>query len=259
MKVAILAGGLGSRLAELAGSRAKALVRIGEHPILWHLIRYYCHFGYHEFVVALGHQGDSVRAYFGEGAYRLEHTGKPSLQRWRNEASIVDLVETGQGTENGGRIKRLAPFLDGKTFMLTWCDGLADIDLHALLAFHRQHGRLATLTAVHPPGRFGRLDLAGDLVRSFEEKTTSEHEWINGAFFVLEPGVLERIDGDRARFEHDVLSQLARDGELMAYRHGSFWRCVDTPKEAEELNVLWRNGAPWKIWEASDAGAGDRQ
>lgn len=249
MKVAILAGGLGSRLLEETRVKSKAMVQIGGRPILWHLLQYYRAFGHDEFVVALGYQADSIRSWFAEDdAWRLE-LDEPVRQRWTDLNITVDLVDTGLETENGGRVGRLRPFLDGKTFMLTWCDGLADVDLAALQAFHRHHGRLATLTAARPPARFGRLRLEGEQVRAFDEKTLFDHEWINGAFFVLAPEVLDLIDGDHVRFEHDVLRRLADDGQLMAFRHEGFWQCMDTLKEAQDLDKLWRSGeAPWRIW-----------
>jgi glucose-1-phosphate cytidylyltransferase len=253
MKVAILAGGQGTRLAEETRVKAKAMVAIGDQPILWHLLKYYEHFGFRHFVIALGHHADTVRAYFVE---RLRATpigtGAHLLVQPRLEpAWTVELVDTGLDTETGGRIKRLAPYLDDAPFMLTWCDGLADIDLAKLRAFHQAHGRLATLTAVHPPPRFGRLSLARDQVTAFREKVIDQDEWINGAFFVLEPRVLEYIDGDRASFERATLPRLvAAGGELRAYRHTGFWQCMDTLKEAEDLNQLWRgNAAPWKVWQ----------
>jgi glucose-1-phosphate cytidylyltransferase len=161
----------------------------------------------------------------------------------------VELVETGLETMSGGRIKRLGPYLDGQTFMLTWCDGLADIDLDALRAFHQGHGRLATLSAVHPPPRFGRLTLEGAAVRAFREKEVDPEEWINGAFFVLEPEVIDYVAGDATAWEREPLCALAAAGELMARRHEGFWQCMDTLKEAQELDRLWRDGgAPWKVW-----------
>ena len=162
----------------------------------------------------------------------------------------VELVETGQETQSGGRIKRLAPYLHQAPFMLTWCDGLSDVDLHRLRAFHEAHGRLATLTAIHPPARFGRLTLAGDRVAAFQEKVVDQDDWINGAFFVVEPGVFEYIEGDEVSWERGPLAQLAAEGQLVAYRHEDFWQCMDTLHEAEYLSGLWEEGAaPWKIWE----------
>lgn len=252
MKVAILAGGLGSRFGAETAYRSKAMIEIGDRPILWHLMQYFGAFGFADLVVALGHHADSIRSYVASSAYaRLQpEEGTASCERWWNGERTVELVDTGLETENGGRIRRLRPVLGDQRFMLTWCDGLADLDLDRLLAFHIGHGRLATLTAVHPPGRFGRLGLDGPRVRTFEEKTVAEDDWINGAFFVLEPEVLELIDGDASSFERDTLTRLAADGELMAYRHAGFWQCMDTQKEAKELNQLWRAGsAPWKKWE----------
>lgn len=255
MKVAILAGGLGTRLAEETRDKSKAMVEIGGRPVLWHIMRYYAHFGFNEFVVALGYKGDTIRQFFAdEGFGRVApggHAGLSSemLERRQNREWIVDLVDTGLETQNGGRIRRLRPYLGGSTFMLTWCDGLADVDLDELLAFHRAHGRLATLTAIHPPGRFGRLALDGSRVASFSEKTIDPDEWINGAFFVLEPGVVDYIAGDDVQWERQPLERLAREGELMAYRHESFWQCMDTLKEAQSLGSLWHAGrAPWKVW-----------
>jgi glucose-1-phosphate cytidylyltransferase len=251
MKVAILAGGMGTRLLEETKAKSKALVQIGGRPILWHLLQYYRHFGFDEFVVALGYKGETVRGWFAQsGEWRLEAEDHDLRQRWRSGDLALDLVDTGLATENGGRVKRLAPYLGEGRFMLTWCDGLSDVDLGALGAFHRGHGRLATLTAVRPPARFGRLSLIGDAVAAFDEKMLFENEWINGAFFVLEPEVLDWIEGDGSRFEHDVLRRLAAEDQLMAYRHGAFWQCMDTLKEAQDLEKLWLGGnAPWKVWE----------
>ena len=254
MKVAILAGGLGSRLSEETRSKSKAMVEIGGRPILWHIMKYYASFGLNEFVIALGYRGETVRQFFAEEGFRTggpngSADGSVAHERRQNHEWIVDLVDTSLETQNGGRIKRLSPYLGGSTFMLTWCDGLSDVDFDDLLTFHRAHGRLATLTAIHPPGRFGRLGLDGSRVARFEEKTTDPDEWINGAFFVLEPGVLDYIAGDEAQFERAPLEGLAMDGQLMAYRHESFWQCMDTLKEAHSLESLWQSGrAPWKVW-----------
>jgi glucose-1-phosphate cytidylyltransferase len=240
MKVAILAGGVGSRLIEETVTTPKALVAIGGRPILWHIMRYYAHFGCTEFVVALGHRGDEIRACL--AAIEREHG-------W-----TVAAVDTGEATQSGGRLKRLAAHLGGATFMLTWCDGLADVDLHALLSFHRAHGRLATVTAVHPPPRFGRLGLDGERVVEFAEKSAAPDQWINGAFFVLEPAVLDYIAGDATVFERAPLERLTADGQLMAYRHDGFWQCMDTADEMRLLEGLWQGErAPWRVWTSEPA------
>jgi len=252
MKVAILAGGKGTRLAEETRVKSKAMVAIGDRPILWHLLKYYEHHGFGRFVIALGHHGESVRAYFATLGARcapsIDGVGI-TVYPAAEPGWTVELVETGLETMSGVRIKRLAPYLGDAPFMLTWCDGLADVDLWRLRRFHQAHGRLATLTAVHPPARFGRLTLDGDRITAFREKATDEDEWINGAFFMLEPGVFDHIAGDDTQWEREPLARLAAGGELMAYRHTSYWQCMDTLKEAEELNGLWREGrAPWKAW-----------
>lgn len=255
MKVAILAGGLGSRLSEETRDRPKALVEIGGTPILWHILRHYRRYGFLEFVIALGYRGGDIEQFALEScradrglSVRLRnghlHRGSADGSEWS-----LELVETGAETATGGRIRRLGPHLGDGTFCLTWCDGLSDVDLRELVSFHRSHGRLATVTAVHPPpSRFGRLELEGDRVIEFSEKPPLEDWWINGAFFVLEPEVLERIEGDSTQWEHEPLESLARDGELMAYRHPSFWQCMDTLRDREVLEELWRSGeAPWSV------------
>ena len=248
MKVAILAGGLGSRMSEQSQIKPKALAEIGDDPIIWHIMQYYHQWGFNEFVIALGHLGTAISDYFKRTGAAVP-SEDPASQLWRKGPMEVTLVDTGLNTENGGRIKRLGPYLNGETFMLTWCDGLADVDLRKLIQFHKAHGRAATLTAVHPPGRFGRLAMEKDRIVAFDEKAVFEQEWINGAFFVLEPKVLDYIEGDNTQFEQDTLRRLAAEGELMGYRHASFWQCMDTVKEQKALDAMWRNGsAPWKIW-----------
>ena len=252
MKVAILAGGRGTRLPDVDRGNSKAMVPIGGKPILWHIMKYYAQYGLRDFVVALGYRGESIRNYFAEMAARRAPTINGAQTVFFPAAEpgwTVELVETGLDTMSGGRIKRLAPYLDMAPFMLTWCDGLSDVRLNRLRTFHERHGRIGTLTAVHPPGRFGRLALSGERVVSFKEKIEDLNEWINGAFFAFNPEVFDYIDGDATQFEHEPLERLASDGELMAYRHESFWQCMDTGKEVQALNDLWNSGAaPWKLW-----------
>jgi glucose-1-phosphate cytidylyltransferase len=256
MKVAILAGGVGSRIQEETEAKPKPMVEIGGKPMLWHIMKIYAHQGFRDFVVALGYKGDYVKRYMIDYASltgdltvgmrdgRIEAHGNGDRDDWN-----VALVDTGQTTNKGGRIKRLAPYLDDDTFMLTWGDGVSDIDLGRLLEFHRSHGRLATLTAVRPPARFGHIELDGDVVTEFSEKPQAHEGWINGAFFVLEPQVLDYIDGDEIEWEKEPLERLAADGELMAYRHEGFWQCMDTLRERKLLEQLWDTGnAPWKLW-----------
>ena len=257
MKVAILAGGIGSRLAEETHAKPKPMIEIGGEPLLWHIMRYYAHHGFTDFVIALGYRGDSIKQYFRElddrgdrhfdcGARRFK---RPIATSDRDEANWrVELVDTGPGTNTGGRILRLAPHLIGGTFMLTWGDGVSDVDLRGLLAFHRRHGRLATVTAVRPPSRFGHLSLDGDEVIDFDEKPTVRDVWINGAYFVLEPGVFDYIDGDDTQWERGPMQRLARDRQLMAYRHDKFWQCMDTVHDRDLLERLWDEGrAPWGV------------
>jgi len=255
MKVAILAGGLGTRLAEETEIRPKPMVEIGGRPILWHIMKHYAHFGFNEFVIALGYKGEYIKRWvrdFGalEGDMTVR-TGTGEIEIHKSEQTdwVVDLVETGLPTLTGGRIKRLKPWLGSGTFMLTWGDGLSDVDIRKLRAFHRAHGKRATLTAVRPPARYGHLVLSGNDITSFTEKPQTAEGWINGAFFVLEPRVLDYIDGDDTMFEHAPLEGLARDGQLVAYRHESFWQCMDTMREKHLLQKLWDSEQPpWKVW-----------
>jgi glucose-1-phosphate cytidylyltransferase len=255
MKVAILAGGIGSRLAEETETKPKPMVEIGGRPILWHIMKLYAHQGFDDFVIALGYRGELIKRYMleyvplqGDLSIKLQD-GSYQVHGTDPETWSVDLVDTGQATATGGRIKRLAPWLSSGTFMLTWGDGVADIDLHELLAFHRAHGKLATLTAVRPPARFGHLELDGEVVNEFSEKPQTGEGWINGAFFVLEPEVLEYIDGDATAWEREPLERLAKEGQLRAYRHHSFWQCMDTLRDRKLLEDLWQSGdAPWAVW-----------
>ncbi len=256
MKVAILAGGEGTRLAEETISKPKPMVEIGGRPILWHIMKHYAHFGFKEFVVALGYKGEVIKRYFLDYRALTQNltvclgTGDVTLHDAAEDDWIVHLVETGSSTNTGGRIKKLAPWIGNETFMLTWGDGVSNVDLHDLLKFHRGHGRLATVTAVHPPSRFGRLNLDGDIfVRDFSEKPPDNESWINGAFFVLEPGVMDYIEGDDTQWEKRPMERLAEDGQLTAYHHESFWQCMDILQEKHLLEALWQSGrAPWKMW-----------
>lgn len=255
MKVAILAGGAGTRLIEETMMKPKAMVEIGGQSILWHIMMHYSHFGFNEFVIALGYKGEYIKRWMQEYCDSNRSitvktgTGEVVCHHKSEKNWTVHLVDTGHETLTGDRIKRLAPWLGDQTFMLTWCDGVSDVNLGALLKFHRSHGRLATLTAVRPPTRFGHLVLEGDRVTQFKEKPRITEYWINGAFFVLEPGVFEYIEGDNTQWERDPLERLARDGQLMAYRHTGFWQCMDTLHEKLLLERLWKSGkAPWKTW-----------
>jgi glucose-1-phosphate cytidylyltransferase len=256
MKVAILAGGFGSRLAEETEIRPKPLVEIGGKPILWHIMMHYAFFGFKHFVIALGYKGEMVKKYMMDYASLNSNltvhfqTGEVRPHRTFQQDWTVDLIDTGIPTLTGGRIKRLAPYLENEPFMLTWGDGLSDVNLIELLKFHRAHGKLATLTAVRPPARYGHLELKGDQVAVFSEKPQLGEGWINGAFFVCEPGVFDYIEGDSTQWEKEPLERLAADGQLMAFRHSSFWQCMDTLREKHILEKLWESGkAPWKIWE----------
>jgi glucose-1-phosphate cytidylyltransferase len=256
MKVGILAGGLGTRLSEETEDKPKPMVEIGGKPILWHIMKNYAHYGFQDFVVALGYKAEVIKKYMvdycslssnltvnlRQGSVQAHDGYKPD---W-----TIDLIDTGLYTNTGGRIKRLAPYMGNETFMLTWGDGVSDINLDDLLAFHKSHGKLATLTAVHPPSRFGHLELDGDQIYEFSEKPQTKEGWINGAFFVLEPEIFDYIAGDDTQWEKEPLESLARDGQLMAYKYTGFWQCMDTLRDKRRLESLWASGnAPWKIWE----------
>lgn len=256
MKVGILAGGVGTRLVEETEVKPKPMVEIGGRPILWHIMRHYAHFGFKDFVVALGYKGEVIKKYMVDYSSLNSNltvklnTGRVDIHGGYRPDWTVDLVDTGMATLTGGRIKRLQPYLGDETFMLTWGDGVSDVNLTDLLEFHKKHGKLATLTAVRPPARFGHLVFNGDQVAQFSEKPQTMEGWINGAFFVLEPEVFDYIDGDDTQWEKEPMERLAADGQLMAYRHTSFWQCMDTLRDKKLLEELWHSGkAPWKIWE----------
>lgn len=256
MKVVILAGGLGTRLSEETVVRPKPMVEIGGRPILWHIMKLYSHYGFHDFVICLGFKGYLIKEYFSnyflhssDVTFDMAHNTMEVHER-KAEPWKVTLVDTGMESMTGGRVKRVAPYLGNETFMLTYGDGVANVDIPALLAFHRSHGKDATITATQPSGRFGALNLDGDdLVRSFQEKPAGDGAWINGGFFVLEPTIFERIAGDSTVFEKEPLEGLARDGQMAAYRHAGFWQPMDTMRDKLHLEELWATGqTPWKVW-----------
>ena len=256
MKAILLAGGLGTRISEESHLRPKPMIEIGHRPILWHIMKIYAHHGVTDFVVCLGYRGYMIKEYF---ANYVLHNSDVTIDARENriihhqsdaEPWRITLVDTGDSTMTGGRIKRIGRFLDpGEAFCVTYGDGVADIDVSALVRFHSAHGRLATLTAVVPPGRYGALQLDGDRIERFVEKPPGDNIFINGGFFVLSPGVLDRIPGDETTFEAGPLEQLAQDGELMAYRHTGFWQPMDTLRDKTQLEAMWQRGeAPWKVW-----------
>lgn len=260
MKVVILAGGLGTRFQEETIVKPKPMVEIGRRPMLWHIMRHYAHHGFREFFIALGYKGEMIKRYFHDYyALRSNMTvhlanGHIEVHGKKGEDWIVHLIDTGLDTMTGGRLKRLSPWLNDGQIMVTYGDGVSDIDLHALLELHRAQGRTATVTAVRPPARFGGLVFRGPLVAEFTEKPQIGEGWINGGYMVLEPEVFDYIDGDATRLEQDVLERLAGEGQLAAYRHEGFWQCMDTLRDLRLLESLWESGRPpWKVWGDHDA------
>ena len=255
MKAVILAGGLGNRLAEETVLRPKPMVEIGGKPILWHIMKSYAHHGITEFVICLGYKGYMVKEYFANLAL---HNSDVTINLVQNRVDLhqnqaepwnITLVDTGENTQTGGRLCRIRRFVDGQDFCMTYGDGVADIDIGALVAFHRAEKCLATVTAVRPPGRFGRLDLNGKRAIGFREKPRGDGDWINGGFFVLSPVALDCIDGDDTLWEKEPMQQLAAGGQLAAYRHDGFWQPMDTLRDKNRLEELWASGqAPWKLW-----------
>ena len=255
MKTIILAGGLGTRLSEETELRPKPLVEIGGRPILWHIMKLYACHGFNEFSIALGYKGEMIKRFFMD--YRLITSslrvtlGAESID-WHTgpeEQWSVDLIDTGIDTQTGGRLKRLAKMVKDETFMMTYGDGVADINIRELVDFHKAHGKLATVTAVRPPARFGSLTLEGSNVRGFAEKPQLREGWINGGYFVFEPEVADYISGDETYLEREPLENLARDGQLMAFKHSNFWQPMDTLRDLQALRKRWdAKNAPWKVW-----------
>jgi glucose-1-phosphate cytidylyltransferase len=255
MKVAILAGGFGTRLAEETEINPKPMVEVGNRPILWHILKLYAAHGFNDFFVALGYKGDAIKRYFLDyhtlnGNVSIDFAnGKTEFSETESENWKLNLIETGANSMTGGRIKRLEPFLKNETFMVTYGDGVSNVDIKKLLEFHRSHGKLATVTAVRPPARFGELLIKEDLTAEFSEKPQTGEGWINGGFFVFEPNIFELLSGDDSVLELDVLEHLAKENHLVAYKHEGFWQCMDTLRDKKHLESLWKSGnPPWKVW-----------
>jgi glucose-1-phosphate cytidylyltransferase len=257
MKAVILAGGLGTRLSEETVTKPKPMVEIGGKPILWHILKIYSHYGINDFIICCGYKGYVIKEYFAN--YFLHQsdvtfdmtTNSMQVHQERAEPWKITLVDTGDSTLTGGRLKRVYPYLeDEEAFCFTYGDGVADVDLDKLIAFHKSHGKLATVTATFPPGRFGSLDIQNNEVKRFQEKPKGDGGRINGGFFVLSPQVVDYIDGDLISWEEQPLKTIAEDGELHAYNHNGFWQPMDTLRDKNHLESLWQaNKAPWRIWE----------
>lgn len=257
MKTVILAGGLGTRLSEETELKPKPMVHIGQNPILWHIMKMYSAHGINDFVICCGYKGYIIKEYF---ANYFLHSSDVTLSMKDNSMTVhqnyaepwkVTLVDTGNDTQTGGRLKRVSKYLENdKPFCFTYGDGVGDVNIAELIKFHQSHGKLATLTATRPPGRYGALKISDDdIVEAFQEKPDGDNSWINGGFFVLSPSVIERISGDQTSWENDPLNELAADGELVAFKHDGFWQPMDTLREKILLNNLWDSGkAPWQIW-----------
>lgn len=255
-KAVILAGGLGTRLSEETEVRPKPMVAVGGYPILWHIMKIFSAHGINEFIICLGYKGYVIKEYFSNYNLHMSDvtfnfsdnsitTHSRNVEPWK-----ITLVDTGEGTMTGGRLRRIRDYLDDEPFCMTYGDGVADVDIQKLVRFHHEHGAAATVTAVQPAGRFGALDIQDEnVVRGFKEKPSGDGSWINGGFFVLNPEVLDRVDGDGTVWEQEPLESLARDGQLQAFRHEGFWQAMDTLRDKRALEELWSQGtAPWKLW-----------
>ena len=257
MKVVILAGGFGTRISEESHLRPKPMIEIGGMPILWHIMKFYSSFGFNEFVLCAGYKQSVIKEWFAD--YYINHSDvtfdfttkeKITVHSTDSEPWKVTIVDTGLGTMTGGRVKRVAKYLGNEPFFLTYGDGVANVDIAKELEFHKAHGKLATMTAVHPDSRFGVLEIEKNQIKAFREKSEADAGWINGGFMILEPQVIDYIEGDSTVFEKEPLEALVQDNQLMAFRHRGFWQCMDTMRDKEKLEQLWAsNKAPWKRWE----------
>jgi len=256
MKVVILAGGLGTRISEESHLKPKPMIEIGEQPILWHIMKSYSEFGFNDFVICCGYKQHVIKEYFAD--YYLHNSDVTFdfrdgnvMQTHSNTAEpwCVTLVDTGLNTMTGGRVKRIQPYIGDEPFLLTYGDGVSDVNISRLVEFHKSHGRLASLTSVRPEGRFGVLDMEGNRIDAFREKDQHDTGWINGGFMVFQPQIFEFIENDATVLEKEPLEQIAERGQLMAYKHNGFWQCMDTQRDKQKLEDLWENGrAPWRNW-----------
>ena len=256
MKVVILAGGFGTRITEESHLKPKPMIGIGERPILWHIMKEYSHYGFNEFIICLGYKGYVIKEFFAD--YFL-HTSDVTFDLEKNQMTVHDnfsepwkvtLVDTGLGSMTGGRVKRIQKYVGDETFMLTYGDGVSDVDINKLLEFHKANGKKATLTAINVDQRFGVLDINENNINAFREKNAQDSSWINGGYMVLEPDVFNYIEGDSTVFEKEPLENLAKEGELVAYKHKGFWKCMDTLRDKNQLEEMWNtNNAKWKVWE----------
>lgn len=257
MKAVILAGGFGTRITEESSLKPKPMIEIGNYPILWHIMKSLYQQGIDEFIICAGYKQHMIKEYFADYylhcsdvTFDFSDNGKTTIHSSSSEKWKITVVDTGLNTMTGGRIKRVKKYLGGEPFLLTYGDGVSDINIAKLVEFHKSHGKLATLTAVHPSGRFGVLNLKGSVVSKFGEKTESETDWINGGFMILDPKVVDYINGDDTVFEREPLEKLSKEGELMAYKHPGFWQCMDTLRDKQVLESIWdSNKAPWKNWD----------
>ena len=258
MKVVLLAGGFGTRISEESHLRPKPMVEIGGKPILWHIMKEYSHYGFNEFIVCCGYKQHMIKEYFAD--YFL-HNSDVTFDMKGNEMTVhtnfaepwkVTCVDTGLNTMTGGRVKRIAPYVGNETFMLTYGDGVCNVDINKLVDFHKSHGKIATLTAVNIGQQFGVLDINHEenLITAFREKQKTDGSWINGGYMVLEPAIFDYIAGDETTFEKEPLEAMANMGQMMAYKHDGFWKCMDTKRDHDQLETMWNKGqAPWKVWE----------
>jgi glucose-1-phosphate cytidylyltransferase len=255
MKAVILAGGLGTRISEESHLKPKPMITIGGKPIIWHIMKQYSHYGVNDFIICLGYKGYVVKEYF---ANYFLHMSDVTFDMANNEMQVhekhvepwkVTLIETGEDTQTGGRLQKVREYIGDETFCFTYGDGVSDINIQKLIEFHQAHGKLATVTAIQPPGRYGALNLNSESVEQFQEKPAGDGAWINGGFFVLEPQVIDFIAGPSTAWEESPLKQLADQQALMAYRHTGFWKAMDTLRDKVNLENLWQTTAPWKVWE----------